>query len=369
MRNCILILLPFLISCTDTTRKEPESYKAGFKTIHTVDKSRNYKPKTDTTDYLHFRPIDLDIWYPSNHAETDTLLLVRDLLGLLESRANYYSASNMGNGVTAQLAQFFCETFKCSDSTKLLNFRTSSFKNATAVTSKFPLIVYMTAFDGMSYENFALFEALAKKGFVVASVSSIGRFPGSMTTKKEDLMEQVNDAISALNTLKENPNIDFDKIGIVGYSWGGLAGAILASKVPSVKCLVSLEGSEFHHYGNEDMDFDTIKNSEAFKNIKLSIPYLRLESAPATQPDKKDSVYNFSLNHANNAQIFTIDSMQHVDFDCFSRIVRESGNCTINQRYNSALELTTGFLEDKLKNQHIFSATVDELSKKTIKKK
>ena len=68
MRNCILILLPFLISCTDTTRKEPESYKAGFKTIHTVDKSRIYKPKTDTTDYLHYRPIDLDIWYPSNHA-------------------------------------------------------------------------------------------------------------------------------------------------------------------------------------------------------------------------------------------------------------------------------------------------------------
>jgi hypothetical protein len=368
MSKFILILLVFLVSCSDTVSNKSESYSAGFKTIHTVDKSRFYKPKTDTADRLHFRPIDLDIWYPSNHS-LDTPLLVRDLLGLLESRANYYSASNLGNGVAAQLAHFFCETFKCSDSTNLLKFKTNSFKNTTAVTGKFPLIIYMAAFDGMSYENFALFEALAQKGFIVLSISSIGRFPGSMTTQKEDLMEQVNDAISALNTLKANSNIDFNEIGIVGYSWGGLAGAILASKVPGVKCLVSLEGSEFHHFGNEDTDFETIKNSEEFKNIKLSIPYLRLESAPATQPDKKDSVYNFSFNHANNAQIFTIDSMQHLDFDCFSRIVRESGNCTINQRYNSAVELTAGFLEDNLKNQHKFSATVGGLLNKTIRKK
>jgi hypothetical protein len=190
-----------------------------------------------------------------------------------------------------------------------------------------------------------------------------------MTTQKEDLMEQVNDAMSAVNTLKENSNFDFNEIGIVGYSWGGLAGVILASKVPGVKCMVSLEGSEFHHYGNEDTDFETIKNSEEFKNIKLSIPYLRLESSPTGQPEKRDSVYEFALNHANNAQIFAIDSMQHVDFDCFSRIVRESGKCHVSPGYNSALELTMSFLEDKLKNLNNFSVTVDERINKTIRKK
>ena len=107
----------------------------------------------------------------------------------------------------------------------------------------------MTAFNGMSYENFALFEALAKKGFIVVSISSIGRFPGDMTMKKADLMEQVNDAVAALDVLKQDPGIDFNNIGIAGYSWGGLAGALLSAKIPGVNCLVSLEGSEFHHYG------------------------------------------------------------------------------------------------------------------------
>src|SRR6266498_3491447 len=339
------------MSCLGTTSKKSELYKAGFKTTHTVDKSRIYKPNTDTTDYLYYRPIDLDIWYPADSSGTDTTIVVHDLLGLLEERANYYSASNVGNGITGQLAKFFCESFKCSDSARLLGFKTNSYKNATAADGKFPLVIYMTAFNGMSYENFALFESLAKKGFIVVSVSSIGRFPGDMTMKNADLMEQVNDAVAALDVLEQNPNIDFNNIGIVGYSWGGLAGAVLASKIPNAKCLVSLEGSEFHHYGNaksENADFDTIRNSKDFENVHLTIPYMRLESAPSMQPDKIDSVYNFTANHVDNAQIFTIDSAQHEDFDCFSLVVRESGDCTINQRYNSALKLTVSFLEDHL---------------------
>ncbi len=372
MRIAAVVLLLFLASCAETVSKKSESYSAGFKTIHTVDKSRIYKQNTDTADYLHYRPIDIDMWYPADSSAADTVLLVRDLLGLLEHRANYYTASAVGDGITAQLAQLFSEGFKCSDSATLLRFKTTSVKNADAVKGKFPLIVYLTAYNGMCYENFTLFEALAKKGFAVLSISSIGRFPGDMTMKKEDLMEQVNDAVAALDLLKQNQHIDFNNIGIVGYSWGGLAGAVLASKISNAKCLVSLEGSEFHHYGNakgEDADFDSIINSKDFEDVHLSIPYLRLESAPAKQPDKIDSVYNFTAYHATNAQVFTIDSAQHQDFGCFSVIVRESGNCAINQSYHSALKLTVSFLQDNLKNENNFSNTVNQEMNKTIKKK
>jgi hypothetical protein len=372
MRNFTLIMFLFLISCSETENKKLKTYQAGFKSIHTVDKSRIYKPNTDTTDQLHFRPIDIDIWYPARISTKDTVLAVHDLLSLLEQRANYYTASNVGNGLAVQIAKLFCEGFKCSDSSTLLGFKTNSFKNAEATNGKFPVVIYMTAFNGMSYENFALFEALGKKGFLVVSISSIGRFPGDMTMKKEDIMEQVNDAIIALDIIKQSPNADYNKIGIVGYSWGGLAGTILAGKIKGVSCLVSLEGSEYHHYGNakdENADFDTIKNSAVLKNLHLSAPYLRLESSPSTSAEKIDSVYNFAASHASNAQIFTIDSAQHEDFDCFSLIVRESGSCPINQRYTSVLQLTVGFLADHLKNENSFSRTVEERINKTIKKK
>jgi hypothetical protein len=373
MRNLYSVMLwLFVLSCSETNDKNPpSSYLAGFMTAHTVDTTRIYRPNTAKTDYLHYRPIDLDIWYPAD-SSGGTLLAVRDLLGLLEQRANFYTASNAGNGLGAKIAQLFCDGFKCSDSTRLLAFKTNTIKNAKPADGKFPLVIYLDAYNGMSYENFVLFESLAKKGFVVVSISSNGRYPGDMTMKKEDLMEQVNDAIISVNELKQNPNIDFTKIGIVGYSWGGLAAAVLAGKLPEVSCLVSFDGSEFHHYGQEkqeNADFDTIRYGGDFENLHLPMPYLRLESAPSTQGDKYDSIFNFAAQHVARSQIFAIDSAEHEDFGCLSLVVRESGQCPINDRYNVILKLTVSFLEDNLKNENNFSKTVAEEINKTIKKK
>ncbi len=369
----VSITLLFLLSCSDKKKSDTETYIAGFKTIQIKDTTRIYKPKTDTTDYLHFRPLDIDVWYPASASTKDTTILFRNILGLLEKRANYYTASNAGNGMTQQLAQYFCDGLKCSDSTKVLNFKTQSFKNAKPAEDKFPLIIYLSAFNGMSYENFTLFEELAKKGFVVASISSIGRFPGDMTMKNEDLMEQVNDAIATLNNLKESSNIDFTKIGIMGYSWGGLSGSILASKIPNVACLISLDGSEFHHYGQakeENTDFDGIRNSQDFKDMRLSVPYLRLESSPSTSIEKEDSVYNFTEKLSSDRQIFKIDSAQHEDFACLPQLVKQSGNCKPNQHFKIISKLTISFLEDHLKNGKTFTETVgQEISKKTVRKK
>lgn len=369
----VSITLLFLLSCSDNKKADTENFIAGFKIIQTQDTTRIYKPNTDTSDNLHFRPLDIDLWYPASASTKDTSILFRNILGLLEKRANYYTASNAGNGMTQQLAQYFCDGLKCSDSTKVLDFKTKSFMNAKPIEGKFPLIIYLSAFNGMSYENFSLFEELAKKGFVVASISSIGRFPGDMTMKNEDLMEQVNDAIATLTNLKGNSNIDFTKIGVIGYSWGGLSASILASKIPNVACLVSLDGSEFHHYGQakeENIDFDGIRNSSDFKNMRLSVPYLRLESSPLTTTEKEDSVYNFTEKLFSDRQIFKIDSAQHEDFCCLPQLVKESGNCKTNQHFKTISKLTISFFQDHLKNGKTFTETVgQEINKKTVRKK
>ena len=366
------IVLLVLLGCSETKKEADKIYSPGFKTIQTRDLSRIYKTNTDTSNYLHFRPLDIDIWYPANSTEKDSTVLLRSILGLLEQRANYYTASNAGNGMTGQIAKYFCDALKCSDSLRVLNFKTNSIQNAIPAEGKFPLVLYLTAFNGMSYENFALFEELAKKSFVVMSVSSIGRFPGDMTMKNDDLLEQVKDALASIDKLKNETNIDFTKIGIVGYSWGGLAGSILAGKIPTAACLVSLDGSEFHHYGEakeENADFDSIRYSHDFKTMKLSMPYLRLESSPPGDTGKEDSVYNFLEKLAGSKQVFKIDSARHEDFGCMSFIVKQSGNCSSNQCFKTISKLTISFLEQHLKNKNQFSQTIAEEMNRTIHKK
>ena len=352
-RILLILLIPFFFIYTGCKHEKSETYSPGFRIIKALDKSRIYKPGSDSTDNLHFRPLEIDMWYPAKAMETDSVMIFRDILGLLEQRAIYYTGANSWKGVTSQIAQSFCDDFKCSDSAKLLNFKTNSYKNALPAQNKFPLIIYLCAYNGMSYENYALFENLAAKGYVVISISSIGRFPGDMTMKKEDLFEQVSDAIYSFQTIKQNPGIDFSKIGIIGYSWGGLTGAILSDRIPGVKCVVSLDGSEYHHYGEskeENADFDDLSNSIEFRDVKLSVPYLRLESSPEKVTEKTDSVYDFSKKLSREFSIIKIDSAQHEDFSCLSLIVRESGNCKINTFFNKSMKLVLDFLDDHLKN-------------------
>lgn len=372
IKTLLPIILLLFYSCADNKNPKAVILVPGLMIITTQDTTRVYKPDTDKTDYLHYRPLDLDVWYPAHTATKDTSLLFHNILGLLEERANYYTASNAAKGITRQLAQYFSDGLQCSDSTKVMNFKTNTYNNADPVNAKFPLVIYLSAFNGMSYENFSLFEELAKKGFVVVAISSIGRFPGDMTMQYEDLMEQVNDAIAAISTLKGYSNIDFTKIGLVGYSWGGLSASVLASKIPDIKCLISLDGSEFHQYvqdKEENADFDGIRFSNEFRNMKISVPYLRMESAPLAKGTKKDSVYNFLEKLTADKQIYKILNAQHEDFSSLPEVVKKSGNCESNHHYRTITKLTISFLQDHLKNEKLFTKALEREMNTTLQNK
>lgn len=359
-----------LSGCDQSVKKQEKSYTAGFKILRVTDTSRIYKPGTDTSDYLHYRPVDIDIWYPAQSSQKDSTLHFIDFLDLLETRSNYYTASTLPDGIINQIAQSFCDVFKCSDSTGLIRLKTSSYKNSPFANGRFPVVLYLSSFNNMGYENYDLFEQLVRKGFIVVSISSIGRYPGDMTMKKEDLMEQVNDALFTLKYLSADPAMDLSRIGILGYSWGGLAGAVVAGKIANAACLISFDGSEYHHYGQvskEDADFEEIRESNSFREMKLSVPYLRLESTFSEEKFSYDSVYNFADKLSGTKTILGIDSASHQDFCFFPTAVRTAGNCRQNKIYPAITALTISFLEDHLKGENSFQKVLEQDSvQKTI---
>lgn len=358
MRHSYLpIFFLILTGCTEK-KIDPKNIVAGYTSIHFTDQSRIYKTGSSDTNYLHYRPIDLDVWYPAERESADSLLQFKDLLGKLESRSMYYTASNAGAGLTGQIAKSVCDQLKCSDSLRLLQYKTTSFQHARAADSKFPLVVYLSSYNGMCFENFPLFEQLAKQGYVVICISSIGRFPGDMTMKYADLMEQVNDAAAAIRYAKNNLNIDSTKIALMGYSWGGLAGTLLTNEFPKAACLISIEGSEFHHYGtakDEDADFDSIANNDSFRKMNISMPYLRFESYPIPPEKKKDSIYPFINKLKGGSLILKIDSAKHEDLCCIGDITYASGNCPMHKWYSTLSKLCISYLNDHLKNGNGFS--------------
>jgi hypothetical protein len=102
--------------------------------------------------------------------------------------------------------------------------------------------------------------------------------------------------------------------------------------------------------------------------MRLSTPYLRLESAHLPNP-QKDSIYNFTEKLSSTPQIFTIDSAKHEDFGCLPKLVTESGKCNPNQHFKTVSELAISFLQDHLKGGKTFNQTVGREINKTIQKK
>lgn len=370
---CLLSVLTIssLFSCSNLKSEKKEEYSVGFKTIRIYDKARKYMPDVDSTHSLYFRHLDIDIWYPAQHSLNDSLLTFGNYLNLFEERINFYTASTTGNGMASKFAGMLAEGFKCSDSTCILELPTQTYKNVTPSEGNFPVVVYLASYNGMGYENYLLFETLVKKGFVVVGINSIGRFPGDMTMKKEDVMEQVHDAYAAIQYLEKYKIIKFDNVAVMGYSWGGLTGALVADRIPNVKCIVSLEGSEFHHYGfskDEDADFDNIINSPDFQKMSLKNPYLRFESSPVNQKLSKDSINNFLAKVSKEHLVLKVDSAEHGDFSAYPSIVKSSGNCPTTQLYQTITKLTSAYLEEHLKGNRVFNKELERELNKGVRK-
>ncbi|MEL6193747.1 MAG: hypothetical protein AAFR66_16915, partial [Bacteroidota bacterium] len=171
MRSILLSLAVFFLSFGSTLA---QSYYAGFTSLALTDSSRIFKPNTKSTDALHYRPVDLDIWYPSNETNGEPLTF-RDLFSLFEQRAVNYQDNADYTGITNELAQFYvAELGVGTDGQKLLNIQTESFSDLKPSTNKLPVIIYMAGFNGMGFENYKVLEALAQHGFLVISVWSAG---------------------------------------------------------------------------------------------------------------------------------------------------------------------------------------------------
>lgn len=328
MRILIFLVLIVLASCSHPTPR----FDVGYRSVFLSDSSRIFNAELAKNKLMHFRPIDIDVWYP-----TDSVNLPGEtieygyFLGLLESRALKYLDNPAYKGFTAQMANDIVGQLKCSDTSRFLHYKTASYLNRNQSKGTFPLVIYLASYNGMGYENVPLMESLVKKGFVVASVNSIGRYPGDMTTKKEDLMEQVNDAIKVYSYCKSVPGVDTTNITLIGYSWGGLAAALLSPHITHLKRIISLDGSEFHHYSGgsaEDKDFDSLRSFSAFKDLKIKVPYFRFEQSAVDTSAHYDSVYNFKEKLANSqVSIQKVSGAEHIDFSSFRYIVNQSGNC------------------------------------------
>jgi pimeloyl-ACP methyl ester carboxylesterase len=297
--------------------------------------------------------LELDLWYPATATVPDHPIEYREFIDLLEKRSNRFQDDTTYKTMTGELLQYVAANLHLQDTNQLSHLRTQSYRNAKSIPKRFPLIVYICSFNGMSFENVPLFETLASHGYLVVSITSVGRYPGNMSTSPADLIEQVYDAQFALRRLAAYPEVDTAKMGVIGYSWGGLAAMVLTMIDSDLKCLLSLDGSEIHYYGqsrSEDQDFDQLRSAPFFQPSKVRLPYGYLESGQKQKDRQVDSIFDMLAGLKLPTRYMRFEHSTHEDFSYLSSLKMDSAQGALHTTpiYNQFCQLSLAFANQYL---------------------
>src|SRR5690606_19741740 len=138
-------------------------------------------------------------------------------------------------------------------------------------------------------ENFALCEHLASHGFVVVASPSRGTETRWFSDSARDIETQARDVESLITEAGQYPMVDYDKIAIIGFSFGGLSNIIVQNRNDRVKAIVSLDGTERYQYG-------LLTKSPFFDALNMDVPYIHMaqKDIPETvlKEDKIDATVN-----------------------------------------------------------------------------
>lgn len=368
MKLKLLLICLFLVAYINGFSQESGQYNAGYKTIHLIDSSRTYKPETSVGDTLHYRPLELDIWYPSKE-QVKKRMIYRELFQLLEERSNRLQDETDYTGFTEELATLMAvgSGLKPEEGNKLLNTETSSYFNLLPSKGKFPLVIYLAGYNGMGFENYKILEKLAENGFVVISVSSVGRYPGDMTNDKLDTMEQVYDAEFALKTIQNSAefNIDLNNIGILGMSWGGISGAILLDKHPNIRAFASLDGTDVFYYGDTEEDdafLSEIYDADLIHPEKTNAAYLYLESGDKLDEFTPTDEYHYFKKINSSKKYLRITNSLHADFGSIAWALKVSQKRT--EIYEDITKIAELFFREYLKDEKGFQNYYEQLLRK-----
>jgi hypothetical protein len=250
-----LIIVFFLICCINVASAqdvslwgnlEPGSHGIGFKSFERYDYSRVYRARSDyfgnQIEGETARRIQVCVWYPAaatedpitmaygeytySYPENDEFI---DILARLHQREiGYISAA------TQQPPDFALE---------ILGKDLKAVRDAESEEGSFPLIIYCPHYESSYCENAVLCEYLASKGFIVATTHPLGQMSATPGYDQAGLETTARDAEFVFGAMRDFPNVNFDKIGILGSGAGGATAVLVKLRNPNIKATATLAGS------------------------------------------------------------------------------------------------------------------------------
>ena len=242
---------------------ENGQFNVGFRHYTTSDSTRTYSRAYDYTNKKVERPIPVSVWYPSvQNLENAEPLQVINYLEILKEEEEWEHLPN------EQILNWFYYPNTPANQKHLVE-KTTAHLNAEFGSGQFPIIIYAPSYQASSIENFALCEYLASHGFIVISSPSRGTKTRWFSNSAMEMETQARDVEFLMKEVGKIPSVDYQKIAIMGFSFGGLSNIIVQNRNDNIKAIVSLDGTERYQYG-------LLKKSPFFDPKNIDVPYIHM---------------------------------------------------------------------------------------------
>jgi pimeloyl-ACP methyl ester carboxylesterase len=299
-------------------KQEPGAYAVGLRVIRQYDDTRLYTSRIGSGDKAVAlegkRPVQTLVWYPAR-ASAPTITNA-DYLRISRSEDNFsLQPQEIERRVNAWISARSAHMSREMVQQELQSGMWAQMDAAPA-PGKFPLVIYAPGFGSSAHENADLCEYLASRGYIVMASASIGGHSRAMSQDIDGIEAQAADIEFLIGFASSLPQADLARIGVIGFSWGGMSNVVAAARDNRVRAIVSLEGA--FRYAPNFVD----GSSGAAKNVRparVAVPLLYVAARPKSieqlNTDKTDTRFSFMNGMTGSDRyVATMHPMQHLDF-------------------------------------------------------
>jgi tetratricopeptide (TPR) repeat protein len=349
----------------------PGPYPVGLHVRQHYDQTRVYRHVRDNvtaqmTDTERARPVQALVWYPA--AAQGKPVRYRDYVSTQASEERFDTLDQARRDTDATIAERTAGP-RGAVVKRALEQSMQARRDADALPGKFPVLVYAPSYSASAMENADLCEYLASRGYIVLASASLGTRTRGMTSDLEGVESQAADIGFLIGQAATMKQADMAKIGVIGFSWGGLANVLAAARDDRIRALVSIDGSvraypKFVNGGAKAAHYVTPE--------RLAIPMLYVARRNSSLEEINNSGTDTGFNLMNQMRyadryIATMQYMNHMDFSSWAlRINSEAAfedhtREEAAQAYRWTAQYIAQFLDAHLKND---KAAIDFLNRK-----
>ncbi|MCH7763547.1 MAG: dienelactone hydrolase family protein [Candidatus Marinimicrobia bacterium] len=346
----LVIGLPFSVPVIELPRPTGP-HPVGSNIYHWVDSSRTEWFTPEDPDDL--RELVVQVWYPAKAVTHEPMPYI-----------DHLKIRSAAIGVAGKFPGFIVGHINL--------VKTHSFLNAPPESGKYPLLILSHGVTGFRQVHTALIEELSSHGYIVVAPdhtydcnltvfpngtiadyrSDITGLPDSVKIRRQQLNTRVADIKFILDqisiTSELATQIDFNRIGVIGHSYGGATVIQSAYEDDRIKAVVSLD-SWMNPLPDHVLNKGIIQPF-----LSLGRPYW----GDSDYPTSPELLEKFMENLDSNSFHFILKDSRHLDFtdvplfSPISSLLLETGSIPAKRAVMITNEVVLSFFDTFLKNKN-----------------